>query len=329
MGVGGKEEQIANANATEGINTLKIQSEDQLKAVNDLIRMNQDLSEQNKLLSGQIDNLNTNLESKVNEKLDEAMGRIEEKLQGILPSAGTGPAQPAFARLKVLHVGPSTPTPASTRNVFLPAGSFVKGTLLTGVFAPGDRSNPLPVLFSVDEAFYGPARTRIPLKGLLGIGKAVADVNSRRAIIQVHKLSYVCTNVKNWEKDVPGYICGADGVLGLEGKVIRATGKAFAGSFISGFLSGAAEALAMGETTTSAVAGGAISAVTGDVGKFAAFSGLSAAAGKLSDYYAKMLDEIITAVSVTKGQKLTIVIQQGVEIEGYTAPANNSASLNY
>ena len=42
------------------------------------------------------------------------------------------------------------------RYVYLPLGSFVKCTLLTGVYAPANESNPLPVLISVDEAFYGP-----------------------------------------------------------------------------------------------------------------------------------------------------------------------------
>jgi len=50
------------------------------------------------------------------------------------------------------------------RYVYLPLGSFVKCTLLTGVYAPANENNPLPVLISVDEAFYGPNNTRIPLK---------------------------------------------------------------------------------------------------------------------------------------------------------------------
>lgn len=327
LGVGGQEEVIARANAQKGIIDLQTQVQDQLKTVNDLMKMNQNLTEQNKLLSGKIDALNTNLEEKVNAKLDVAVGKIEDKLQEILPAGAGGKAKPQFSRLKVLQA--AAPTTQPGRNVFLPAGSFVKGTLLTGVFAPGDKSNPLPCLFSVDEAFYGPSRTRIPLKGLLGIGKAVADVNSRRAIVQVQKLSYVLSDGKNWEKDVPGYVCGADGTLGIQGKVIRSTGKALAGSFISGFLSGAAEALSLAETTTIADTTGTLSSITGNTANYAAYSGLSTAAGKLSEYYAKMLDEIITAVEVSKGQQIQIVIQSGVEIEGYPAPTNNSASLNY
>ena len=48
------------------------------------------------------------------------------------------------------------------RYVYLPLGSFVKCTLLTGVYAPANESHPLPVLISVDEGFYGPNNTRIP-----------------------------------------------------------------------------------------------------------------------------------------------------------------------
>ncbi len=130
-------------------------------------------------------------------------------------------------------------------------GSFVKGTLLTGVYAPGETENPLPVLISIDEAFYGPSMSRIPLKGCLAIGKAVADINARRAIVQIVGISYVFPNGGVFEKEGNiGYLTGKDGTLGVPGKLVRRTGKELAGSFASGFLSGFADALGQGETST-------------------------------------------------------------------------------
>ena len=123
------------------------------------------------------------------------------------------------------------------RYAYLPLGSFVKCTLLTGVFAPTNESNPLPVLISVDEAFYGPNNTRIPLKGAFAIGKAIGDVVSKRAIIQIVSLSMALPDGKVFEHEGNlGYLAGEDGHLGIEGTVIYNTGRQLGLNFLSGFL---------------------------------------------------------------------------------------------
>ena len=135
--------------------------------------------------------------------------------------------------------------------VYLPLGSFVKCTLLTGVYAPANESNPLPVLISVDEAFYGPNNTRIPLKGAFAIGKAVGDVVSKRAIIQIVSFSTVLPNGQVFEHEANlGYLADSDGRLGIQGELIYNTGKQLSLSFLSGFLAGGAEALSQANTTT-------------------------------------------------------------------------------
>ena len=103
-----------------------------------------------------------------------------------------------MAKVGEINIEEKTP---QKRYVYLPLGSFVKCTLLTGVYAPANESNPLPVLISVDEAFYGPNNTRIPLKGAFAIGKAVGDVVSKRAIIQIVSFSFVLPNGKVFEHE--------------------------------------------------------------------------------------------------------------------------------
>jgi len=209
----------------------------------------------------------------------------------------------------------------------LPAGSFVKGTLLSGVFAPVDKTNPLPVVFSIDEAFYGPTKSRIPVKGMLGIGKTTADINSSRAIIQVVRLAYVFPDGGVWEKDIDGWVCGSDGILGIEGKVVRHEGKELAGAFSSGFMSGVGQGLAQAQTQTSSTTSGTFeSSVTGSATKYSLYSGLSSAANTLSQHYAQMLQEIVTEIEVEKGTPIQIVIQQGVEIENHNSDNNINPS---
>jgi hypothetical protein len=204
------------------------------------------------------------------------------------------------------------------RYVYLPLGSFVKCTLLTGVYAPANESNPLPVLISVDEAFYGPNNTRIPLKGAFAIGKAVGDVVSKRAVIQIVSFSTVLPDGRVFEHEANlGYLADNDGHLGIPGELIYNTGRQLSLDFLSGFLAGGSEALSQAETSTVTGAYGQTSRnVTGNTSRYAMFSGLANSAQGMSSYYQKQLEAMIPAVKIEAGKKGVFVIQKGVQIEG-------------
>ena len=211
------------------------------------------------------------------------------------------------------------------RYAYLPLGSFVKCTLLTGVYAPVNESNPLPVLISVDEAFYGPNNSKIPLKGAFAIGKAVGDVVSKRAIVQIVSLSFILPDGKVFEHEGNlGYLADEDGHLGIQGEVIYNTGKQLGLNFLSGFLAGGAEALSQAETSTVAGAYGQTARnVTGNTGRYAMFSGLANSAQGMSNYYQKQLETMIPAVRIESGKKVVFVVQKGVQIEGLELGSNN------
>ncbi|MDD4982029.1 MAG: TraB/VirB10 family protein [Candidatus Omnitrophica bacterium] len=219
----------------------------------------------------------------------------------------------------------------SKRYVYLPLGSFVKCTLLTGAYAPANESNPLPVLISVDEAFYGPNNSRIPLKGAFAIGKAVGDTVSKRAVVQIVSFSMVLPNGRVFEQEANlGYLADSDGRLGIEGEVIYNTGRQLSLNFLSGFLAGGSEALSQAETSTVVGAYGQTAKnVTGNTGRYAMFSGLANSAQGMSAYYQKQLEAMIPAVKIDAGRKAVLVIQKGVQIEGFEAPGDNFVSFDY
>lgn len=202
--------------------------------------------------------------------------------------------------------------------VYLPLGSFCKGTLLTGVYAAADQSNPLPVLISLDEAFYGPNQTRIPLKGAFVLGKAYGDLVSERALIQIIAISSVLPDGVTFENEQNlGYVTDGYGELGIRGQVIRNTGRQLATSFMSGFLGGGAQAMADQEVTVRQEEDGDTSRqVTGNGIKNAVFQGLATSAGKMSDYYAKQTENLVPAIHVKNGQSVYFIVQKGVSIDG-------------
>jgi len=254
----------------------------------------------------------------------QSAGFIGESL--IAPLSMSQPARQAMnlemAKVGEIRLEEKAP---GKRYVYLPLGSFVKCTLLTGVYAPANENNPLPVLISVDEAFYGPNNTRIPLKGAFAIGKAVGDVVSKRAVIQIVSFSTVLPSGQVFEHEANlGYLTDSDGRLGIQGELIYNTGKQLSLNFLSGFLAGGAEALSQAETSTVTGAYGQTSRnVTGNTGRYAMFSGLANSAQGMSSYYQKQLEAMIPAVKIEAGKKAVFVIQKGVQIEGMVVPFDN------
>ncbi|MFH0754371.1 MAG: TraB/VirB10 family protein, partial [Candidatus Omnitrophota bacterium] len=202
--------------------------------------------------------------------------------------------------------------------VYLPAGSFVSAMLLTGVYAPAESSNPLPVLIRLDEAFYGPNETRIPLGGAFAIGKASGDLNSERALIQISTLSSVLSTGETFEqKGNIGYVTDNVGQLGIKGVVVRNTGRQMVMSFMSGFMGGASQALSDAQVTTvTTETGHTARNVTGSQSKNAAFQGLAQSAAQMTKYYQDQLDKVVPAVKVDAGVKVYLVVLEGMVIHG-------------
>ena len=288
---------------------------------------NDDLEQKVSDLSSQLDKLNnsqeqiTNNISTMDSKLSDEVAKALQNTQAQAAARGVNTEDYQLQITKIANVDTD-----NKKAVYLPAGSFVRGTLLTGVFAPSQQSNPLPVLIRLKEAFFGPNDTRIPLEGAFAIGKATGDLTSERALVQITTLSSVLPSGQSFEqKGNIGYLTDISGQLGIKGIVIRNTGSQLALSFMSGFMGGASQALADSQTTAVVGENGQISRnVTGSTATNAEFSGLANSASKLSEYYNKQLEEIIPAVKVDAGVDVYFVVLEGVKINGLTTDSNNS-----
>ena len=86
-----------------------------------------------------------------------------------VPTVAPPPDTPRITVFTVGKPAPAAPAPPA-RWVHLPAGSFVKATLLSGVYAPTRAQQPLPVLLHFTEAPVGPNATRVPLARVRGGG---------------------------------------------------------------------------------------------------------------------------------------------------------------
>lgn len=282
------------------------------------------VAEKNQALASRLDDVVQKLGdmTRSQEKITEALAGLEHRVSAlgepatVSLSAGDKEEDLRNYQLQVININPVKAHDGST--VYLPAGSFVHATLLSGVYAPAEAANPLPVLIRLNEAFYGPNEARIPLEGAFAIGKATGDLNSERVLVQISTLSSVLPTGETFEHTGNiGYLTDVTGQLGIKGVVVRNTGGQMAMSFMTGVMGGASQAMADAQTTVvSTDNGGAARNVTGSRAKNAAFQGLARSAAQMSKYYEDQLDKIIPAVKVEAGVDVYLIVLEGVEVHG-------------
>lgn len=273
------------------------------------------LKQDNDAMRAEVEQLKTALRAREG---DADLRKALEELKRQLLTDGGDPQVEMPARIRKVTIATAkqeTDRRRSERQVRIPAGSFAEATMLTGVYAPTD-GQPLPVKIRIDRAFVGPNRTQIPIQEAILIGKAVGDPNSQRVVIQLDRLSYVSPSGSTTEVSINGYVVDDDGVQGVAGQYVWRAFDMASLSVLSGALSSATDSIAARETLSQVnPLGGASQIVTGDPFRFAGFRGLSKAGEKLEELVVKRLEEVVPAVYVPNGRRITICLIDGVTLE--------------
>lgn len=261
--------------------------------------------------------------------------QVQELTGGGTPGA---PGAPVVSNQPVIFTPPAPQSADSTgakvdyeENPFagyLPAGSFAKVVLLTGLDAGAGqqtRANPQPVLLRVQNNAQTPGGGRYQMKNCFLIGSAYGDLSAERAYIRLARLSCVDTaRGLVLETDISGYISDSDGFQGLRGKLVRRTGQLLAKAILAGFadgiaqVAGAAASTQASQLTTfgSGVGAGVgqqadVTIDTGGLAKAGAFGGAANAAGLIAEYYLNEAQNIFPVISVPPGRKGSVVITEG------------------
>lgn len=225
------------------------------------------------------------------------------------------------SRLRILVVDPDAEAKdpgEPKRLVRIPAGSFASCTLLTGIYAP-TTGEPLPVLLRVDELAIGPNKSRVPIRGAFLVGKAQGDANSRRAIVQLVSLSLVLKDGTAVEVPVNGYIADNDGVQGVHGEYVYRIGEIAGHASLAAGLEGLSETFrAVNSTRVVNPLGGVTDSIDpNSAAKVVGFSSASKALSRLSEVFTRRLDEVVPAIHVVNGGRVTAVFLQSVTLEGF------------
>jgi conjugal transfer pilus assembly protein TraB len=197
---------------------------------------------------------------------------------------------------------------------YIPAGSFVRGVLLTGVDAPtmqsGD-SNPQPVLLNLNKDAILPNSYRSNMIDCIAIGSARGDLSAERVYIRMVNISCVekSTARKVVDTEVSGWVIGEDGKVGVRGRLVSKQGSILAKALVAGFAQGVSDAFSTSANNVITTSEGTVTSIDPDqTFKAAGFKG---AMEKLADFYMNMAESMFPVIEVGAGRNITIVVKDG------------------
>ena len=201
---------------------------------------------------------------------------------------------------------------------YLPAGTFMRATLLNGLDAPTGgqaQQNPHPIMLQVVDNAQLPNSVKANLKGCVVTGNGHGDLSAERAYIRLDRLSCVDEEGGAIDVSVKGYVSGEDGKTGLRGRLITKTGQVLANAIFIGAIGGFGDAIRQQATTQSNNAFGVQNQSVNNPWQYGLGGGIGKSMDRVAQYYIKLADKLFPVVEVDGGRVVDIVLTRGVSIE--------------
>jgi len=203
---------------------------------------------------------------------------------------------------------------------FIPAGSFVRVTMLNGVDAPTGgqaQSNPIPITFHVLDAANLPGRRRLDIRDCRVVGVAWGDLSSERTVGRLETLSCVLNNGDTVEMPVKGAFIGEDGKFGIRGRLVTKQGQMLANAVLAGIAGGIGTAFQQSASIVNNSGIGTTSIVDPDQVKRAAIGGGMGSAGNLlAQYYIKNAEKLFPVIETDGGRVIELSITKSATYTG-------------
>lgn len=263
---------------------------------------------------------------------DFAAGQRPETIKGIMrvdmtssssapgkavPPARTGAVGGNSGGAGAGGAGPNV-TGDQSAETYIPAGSFMRGVLLSGLDAPtGGQSqqNPHPVVIEVLDMASLPNKFKADYKNCRFTANGAGDLSSERAYIRLDRLSCISEDGGALDVSVKGYIADQSGKAGVRGRLVSKQGQVLANALLAGVASGIGTAFSQGSMTTSVSPLGATQTVKdGQQLQAGLGQGVGNALQQLSRYYIQLADKMFPIIEIDAGQPVDIVITKGVGV---------------
>lgn len=162
-----------------------------------------------------------------------------------------------------------------------------------------------------------PNRVKANLKDCFVIAHGYGSLAEERVNLRLVSLN--CVGKDNQaviEQKVAGYVVDADGKVGLRGRVVMRAGRVLGLTFLAGVAEGAGRAVESSSTITSTSGIGVTQTLdTDDLAEAAIGGGIAQGSGELQRFYMDLAKETLPVIEVGPKKKVTLVIQEGVDLE--------------
>lgn len=222
---------------------------------------------------------------------------------------------------KIAHIGGKlSGVSYRTKDLYLPAGSYSKAVILSGVVAStatNSQGNPQPVMMRLVDDGNLPRGFKSRVKDAVILGGCYGDISSERAYCRLETMSWVEPDGTTVEKQVEGWVFGEDGRAGLKGEVVDRSSDVARQSFGAGLLSAAANFFKMessrgvypvspfGQTNPMS---------NKEALQGAAASGVGSALDKLADFSIKRAEQMQPVIMISSGRVIDVAFKTGVDL---------------
>jgi conjugal transfer pilus assembly protein TraB len=207
---------------------------------------------------------------------------------------------------------------AEDTGVYLPSGSILTGTLVTGMDAPtgqGARQEPFPALLRLKHEAILPNRYRADVRECFVIVGGYGDLSSERAYLRGESISCIRNDGKVVESSLESYTVGEDGKAGLRGRLVSKQGQMLAKAMMAGVMEGFAGAFNRTPVPTLSLDAGERQlyqqAFSSDAVQSGAVTGVGKALDRLAQFYIDQADGMFPVIEVDAGREVEIVMIRG------------------
>jgi conjugal transfer pilus assembly protein TraB len=212
--------------------------------------------------------------------------------------------------------------PSSGIRVYLPPGSILTGTLLTGLDAPtgqAARRDPFPVVVRIQKEAILPNYFRADVRECFLLMSGYGDLSSERAYLRGEAFSCVRADGKVIDTPLPSYAAGEDGKAGVRGRLVSKQGAMIARAMVAGFLDAFSSVFQRAAVPT-------INLSSGDSAAFqrvlssaslqtGAIAGVGKALDRLAQYYIDMAEQMFPVIEVDAGRQIDVITTGGTALK--------------
>jgi conjugal transfer pilus assembly protein TraB len=204
----------------------------------------------------------------------------------------------------------------------IPAGSFAKAILLSGVdalTAISAQANPIPILARIVDYGNLPMRFKSDLRDCRVMASSYGDLASERVHARLETLSCVERSTHEIiETQIAGVIVGSDGKEGIRGSVVSKDaafiGRSLWGSIFSG-IGNVLSPLNQHSSNISLLPSNNQNQMSsGDLFKSGMAEGSSKALDRVSKYYIERAEQLQPIIQINAGQKVDLIFSAGAFI---------------